>query len=183
MDPTPPSPARPAPDGAAPDSPPCDAPARDSPARDAVPPDAAPAAAATDDALPPIPDFDPVRVARHRRDGWTAERQRGFITALAETGLVATAARRVGMGVTSAYQLRRRPGGEGFAAAWDMVLEEARERALAFLIDRARNGTTRLRFYRGRYVGAVHGYDTRAACAVVHAAFATGPAPRARKAK
>lgn len=204
MDPSPAPPARPmpshaAPDRAAPDSlHPAAAPRKATPPDlasaaatrgdaaigDAAIGDATPADAATaDDALPPIPDFDPVPVTRHRRDGWTPERQRGFIAALAETGLVATAARRVGMGVTSAYQLRRRPGGAGFAAAWDMVLEEARERALNYLVDRTLNGTTRPRFYRGRYVGTIHGYETRAACAVVRAAFATGPVPWARKPK
>lgn len=209
MDPSPAPPARPmpshaAPDRAAPDSlhPGAARPAAAPP--EATPPDVASAAATRgdaaigdapigdtatadaatgDDALPPIPDFDPVPVTRRRRDGWTPERQRGFIAALAETGLVATAARRVGMGVTSAYQLRRRPGGAGFAAAWDMVLEEARERALSYLVDRTLNGTTRPRFYRGRYVGTIHGYETRAACAVVRAAFATGPVPWARKPK
>ena len=199
MDPSPAPPERPMPSHGAPDSlHPAAAPRKATPPDlasaaatrgdaaigDAAIGDATPADAATaDDALPPIPDFDPVPVTRHRRDGWTPERQRGFIAALAETGLVATAARRVGMGVTSAYQLRRRPGGAGFAAAWDMVLEEARERALNYLVDRTLNGTTRPRFYRGRYVGTIHGYETRAACAVVRAAFATGPVPWARKPK
>jgi hypothetical protein len=35
----------------------------------------------------PIPDFAPVP-RKYRFDGWTAERQRAFIAALAETGSV-----------------------------------------------------------------------------------------------
>jgi molybdenum-dependent DNA-binding transcriptional regulator ModE len=52
--------------------------------------------------------FDPVPV-RARRDGWTVERQYAFIEALAETGMVEEACRRVGMSRTSADNLRSRP--------------------------------------------------------------------------
>ena len=68
-----------------------------------------------------IPHFIPVPV-RNRRDGWTPERQAWFIAALAETGCVATAARRAGMARETAYRLRRKMGAESFAHAWDAVL-------------------------------------------------------------
>ncbi len=71
--------------------------------------------------VPPeeLPPFTPVprQVARH--DGWTAERQRAFIAALADTGCVAIAARMVNMSPESAYRLRRQPGAESFRRAWD----------------------------------------------------------------
>lgn len=67
------------------------------------------------------PAFTPVP-ARSRRDGWTAERQRSFIAALARTGRVGKAAAAAGMSRESAYRLRRREGAQGFAAAWDSIV-------------------------------------------------------------
>ena len=122
-----------------------------------------------DDDLP-LPDFTPVPLSRSRRDGWTVERQRAFIAALARTGVVAAAARAVGMGVTSAYNLRRRAGAESFARAWTLVETEARQRAFTTILDQALNGTTRPRFYRGRFVGTAHRYETRLALAALRAA-------------
>lgn len=116
-----------------------------------------------------LPEFTPVPLSRHRRDGWTADRQRAFIARLAVTGVVAGAAKAVGMGVTSAYGLRRRAGAESFARAWDMVETLARERALAFVLDQALNGTTRPRFYHGHYVGQLHRHETRMALAALRA--------------
>ena len=57
-----------------------------------------------------------------RADGWTPRRQAAFIGYLAETGSVLAAARRVSMGRESAYRLRKRRGGAGFAAAWDAAI-------------------------------------------------------------
>lgn len=116
-----------------------------------------------------IPAFTPVPVSRSRHDGWTAAKQRGFIVALAESGLVAKAAKAVGMGVTSAYNLRRRPGAESFAAAWEDALAGARDRALALIRHRAIHGTTEPRFYRGRFVGLATRYETRLALAALRA--------------
>lgn len=67
------------------------------------------------------PFFAPVPL-RTRRDGWTVERQCGFLAQLYVTGSVALAARRAGMSRNAAYRLRAREGAEGFAAAWDHVL-------------------------------------------------------------
>lgn len=122
-----------------------------------------------------LPDFTPVPLTRHRHDGWTPERQRGFIAALAQTGVVAQAARSVGMSSASAYNLRRRPHAESFALAWDMVEDEARNRALAFVVDQAMYGSTRPRFYRGKFVGTIHSFETRLALAAVRAAFSMPP--------
>ena len=122
-----------------------------------------------------VPDFAPVPTQRTRRDGWTPERQRLFITVLAETGLVAAAAKAAGMGVTSAYNLRKRPGAESFVTAWDMVQDAARERALAFIVDQFENGVTRPRLYRGKFVGTQHKYETRIALAVLRATYAQPP--------
>ena len=60
----------------------------------------------------------PVR-RRPRHDGWTEEKQRRFIEALADTGLVSHSAKAVGMSRESANRLRRSPHGAAFARAWD----------------------------------------------------------------
>jgi hypothetical protein len=60
--------------------------------------------------------FEPVPVKK-RHDGWTAERQRGFIDRLCVTGGVARAARAMGKTAQSVYRLREHPGAESFARA------------------------------------------------------------------
>jgi hypothetical protein len=57
-----------------------------------------------------------------RRDGWTPERQLGFIDALARTRSVTAAATSVGMSRESAYRLRSRLAGGLFALLWDRAL-------------------------------------------------------------
>jgi hypothetical protein len=66
----------------------------------------------------------PVR-RQARYDGWTEEKQRRFIEVLADTGLVGTSARAVGLTRESAYRLRRAAGAEAFAAAWDAARHHA----------------------------------------------------------
>jgi hypothetical protein len=63
-------------------------------------------------------EFEPVIHKMPRADGWTAERQRGFIAALVEIGSQEQAAHAVGMTARGAYSLRKQIGAEGFAAAW-----------------------------------------------------------------
>lgn len=71
-------------------------------------------------------DYRWVPVRRQARyDGWTEEKQRRFIEVLADTGLVATAAKAVGLTRESAYRLRRAAGAEAFAAAWDAARHHA----------------------------------------------------------
>lgn len=55
-------------------------------------------------------------------DGWTEERQCGFLAQLYITGSVTAAAGAVGMTPQSAYRLRARAAAMGFASAWDRVL-------------------------------------------------------------
>jgi len=73
--------------------------------------------------------FTPVP-ARARCDGWSCAVQRGFVEGLAAGMTPGAAARSVGMGRQGAYALRRRPGAESFAAAWDAAAAfAARQRA------------------------------------------------------
>jgi hypothetical protein len=74
--------------------------------------------------------FTPVP-GRARYDGWTAELQFRFIEALAAGLRPGEAAARVGRNRQNAYALRRRPGGEAFAAAWDKAVAAGRERRQA----------------------------------------------------
>ena len=94
---------------------------------------------------PDVPAYDPadyrwVPVRRRpRRDGWTEEKQRRFIEVLADTGIVALAAKAVGMSREGAYELKRSAHGAAFSRAWDAarlhagaLLEDiAFERAIA----------------------------------------------------
>lgn len=98
------------------------------------PPASAPAPAPTNSEPEPghpVPDYDPAEYRwvpvrrRPRYDGWTEEKQRRFIEVLADTGLVALAAREVGMTRMSAYALRRAPHAAAFARAWDVARERA----------------------------------------------------------
>ncbi|MET0310202.1 MAG: hypothetical protein ABW023_15970 [Sphingomonas sp.] len=124
--------------------------------------------------------FTPVRTAARRRDGWTPQKQRAFIRALAASGIVATAAHSVGMGVTSAYALRRRAGAESFAAAWDRARQAARGAALEQLLDKVFLPRNVPRFYRGEYVGTFHIFDERMMLAALRA-IAFAPAPGGEK--
>lgn len=78
-----------------------------------------------EDGAPPPDGYNPadyrwVPVRRRPRyDGWTEEKQRRFIEVLADTGIVTTAAKAVGMSRESANRLKRSPHGAAFARAWD----------------------------------------------------------------
>jgi hypothetical protein len=71
-------------------------------------------------------DFIPVPRKCKRRDGWTADRQRGFIAALARGLDPEQAAQTQGLTGNGAYQLRKAAGAESFAAAWDSAVDRAR---------------------------------------------------------
>ena len=77
---------------------------------------------------PPGPDdpllgFAPYLHVAPRRNSITPERQRGFIAALAASGIVTQAARSIGASLEALYKLRHLPGAEQFSAAWDMAIE------------------------------------------------------------
>ena len=96
---------------------------------------------------PPASEYDlddyrwvPVR-RRPRYDGWTPEKQRRFIETLADTGLVGHAAKSVGMSRESAARLRRAPGNEAFARAWDAARHHAGSLLEDVAFERAIEGT------------------------------------------
>jgi hypothetical protein len=113
--------------------------------------------------------FAPVPTARKRQDGWTPERQQRFLAALHACGIVAAAAKAVGMTGATAYRLRRRPGAESFAAAWDRLLREARGRALDLAMEQAMTESFVPRSYRGQFTGMVTADNQRMILAVLRA--------------
>lgn len=115
----------------------------------------------------PEPVAPSLATGRVRADGWTVERQRGFLEALADCGSVRAACARVGMSAQSAYALRRRSDARAFRQAWDAaramaahVLEEA-------AWDRAIHGTVRQHFYHGELVGETRVYSDRLLLALI----------------
>ncbi|WP_114227685.1 MULTISPECIES: hypothetical protein [Sphingomonas] len=87
----------------------------------------------------PLPDFQPVQ-RKYRHDGWTPERQRGFIAALADTGSVRRAANLVNMTPEGAYYLRRQAGAESFRRAWEAALDFGVQRLKDLAFERAIEG-------------------------------------------
>jgi hypothetical protein len=104
------------------------------------------------EAADPLANYTPVTL-RARRDGWTADRQRRFLTALAETGCVSEACAAVGLSARSAYSLRRRPDATAFAEAWNDALLVSTARLTALAFERATRGTVREYWKNGELVG------------------------------
>lgn len=108
----------------------------------------------------PVPDFTPVP-RKYRYDGWTPERQRAFIAALAETGSVKAACRRINMSQEGAYYLRRQNGADSFRAAWAAALDHGVQNLADIAIDRAIEGVSVPVFWRGEQVGEKRWYNDR----------------------
>lgn len=99
-----------------------------------------------------VPAFEPVP-RKFRHDGWTPERQKAFIAALADTGSVKRAARWVNMSPEGAYYLRRQAGAEGFRRAWESALDFGVQRLKDEAFDRALNGQLSPVFVGGKLKG------------------------------
>ena len=112
-----------------------------------------------------VPAFAPVPM-RARADGWTPLRQAAFLAALAETGSVSAAARRVGMARETAYRLRRRRGAASFAAAWDKVTGRRTgpmpKVTAEDIVTRATQGLLKPHFHRGQHVATLQKADDSA---------------------
>ena len=117
-------------------------------------------ASALDRSTQILADFTPVpRCYRH--DGWTPERQKAFILALAETGTVRRAARRVNISSTNCYELRRAPGAESFRRAWDAALDFAVPRLKDVAFERAIEGELVPVFSGGKLLGFRRKYNDK----------------------
>ena len=87
-----------------------------------------------------LPVFTPVPRGRIRHDGWTPERQRNFIEALADLGSVRAAAHAVNMTPEGAYLLRRHTEAGEFRKAWEAALALGVQRLEDVAMERALHG-------------------------------------------
>lgn len=94
------------------------------------------------------------------RDRWPAWADT-FLDRLAETGLVATAARETGVSTSTANNLRR--ADEEFATAWDAALDQAYDKMEIEMQRRAFSGTDEPVYHQGEVVGRVTKYSDRLA--------------------
>jgi hypothetical protein len=108
-----------------------------------------------------LPAFTPVPRRSARHDGWTPERQHGFIEALADTGSVEAACKAVDMSTVGAYYLRRQPGAESFRAAWEAALQFGVSRVEDVVMDRALNGVEEPLYSYGKLIGTRRKYNDR----------------------
>ena len=99
-----------------------------------------------------LADYRPVPQSKARHDGWTAERQRTFLTVLAETGCISEACMLAGVSSRSAYRLRQRGDAAAFANAWDQALRLATLRLTTVAYERAVRGTVREFWKEGELV-------------------------------
>lgn len=120
------------------------------------------------DAPEPVIPFEPVPRRRNRRSGWTPERQRAFIAALACCGCVSVAARYVGLNPRTAYRLLDMEGADSFAAAWDQAQDIGRARLQADALERAMNGSFVPVYRRGRLVRVEYRRSDRLAISMLN---------------
>jgi len=104
------------------------------------------------EARPPLPEFTPVP-RKYRHDGWTPERQKAFIAALADTGSVTRAAAMVNMAQVNCYTLRRAPGADSFRRAWAAALDFGVARLKDIAFERAIDGYLVPVFVAGKLMG------------------------------
>ena len=107
---------------------------------DLLPPEASDCAEHIEGPAIPAMPFDgiPLESSRKRLAGWSAERQRLFLTVLAETGQVHLAAAEARLSVRSAQALRVRSA--AFNAGWRMAEQLAVGRLSPLAFDRSING-------------------------------------------
>lgn len=89
------------------------------------------------------------------------DRQRAFVEALADTGVIREAAGRVGMSEQAVARLRRRPGSGAFVAACEAALAIAVRRVRSVAFERAVNGYTKRHYYHGELMAEEHVFDHR----------------------
>lgn len=98
---------------------------------------------------------------RHRRDGFSAERQEAFCEHLRATGSMTDAARLTGISRTTAYNLYNSPDAAVFRAAVDEALRGTDFLLESTAIERAVNGQEEIVYYQGARVGVRWKYDNR----------------------
>ncbi|QPL39026.1 hypothetical protein IT881_13200 [Erythrobacter sp. A30-3] len=126
------------------------APADPTPAA-AVSPDPAPAASPTPASFPALVEDLPGDETRAPQTQFTLDLRIAFLEALAVSGSVRSAARRVKVSHQSVYRARR--SSAAFGRAWDAAMVIARGQAEALLADYAMSGVEEEVWYHGEIVG------------------------------
>ena len=126
------------------------------PPADPVPADAASATATAPAAHP-----------KERHDGWSLDRQVGFLRALSATHSVTEAARSVGMARQSAYRLRSRLKGHAFDLAWEVAFHHSYDVLAHAALERALNGVEVPVYYQGEKIDTYRRYDERLTVALL----------------
>ena len=103
-----------------------------------------------------------------RSDGWTPDRQRGFLERIAEGATVDEASASVGLSPGAAYTLRRRAAGAAFALGWDAAKLVARPIVAETLFLRAIAGQTERVTRPDGEVIERHRYDNRLAMSLLN---------------
>jgi hypothetical protein len=98
---------------------------------------------------------------RHRRDGFTPERQQRFVEAFRNTGSLTDAARITGISRSTAYNLINRADGEAFRAALAEAGKGVDTLLEATAIERAVKGHEEIVYHKGRRVGVRWKADNR----------------------
>ncbi|WP_435416941.1 hypothetical protein WAB17_08560 [Parerythrobacter aurantius] len=107
----------------------------------------------------------PGSAARH--DGWSLEKQVGFLRQLSATHSIADAAKSVGMSRQSAYRLRSRLKGKAFDLAWEVAFHHSYDVLAHAALERALNGVERPVFFQGEQIGSYRNYDERLTVALL----------------
>ncbi|MEG8044475.1 hypothetical protein O6V14_06550 [Sphingomonas faeni] len=140
---------------------------------------AAPSQTAPDHPVPPQAEaqadnapraYIPATPTRYtqRSDGWTPDRQRGFLERIAEGATVDEASASVGLSPGAAYTLRRRAAGAAFALGWDAAKLVARPIVAETLFLRAIAGQTERVTRPDGEVIERHRYDNRLAMSLLN---------------
>ena len=118
----------------------------------------------------PLNGYAPATPARYtqRSDGWTPDRQRGFLERIAEGATVDEASASVGLSSGAAYALRRRAAGAAFALGWDAAKLVARPIVAETLFLRAIAGQTERVTRPDGEVIERHRYDNRLAMSLLN---------------
>ncbi len=104
--------------------------------------------------------FDPVPL-RLRHDGLTPEKQRQYVEALADCGIVREAAARVGVSEQAINRVRRRADARDFDRACEAAHMFGARRLRSIAYERAVEGTLKSHYYRGELVGQERVFDNR----------------------
>ena len=107
----------------------------------------------------PLLGFTPVLHKEPRRNTITPPRQRAFVAALAECGIVVQAARKIGASTDALYRLRNRPDGGEFCAAWDAAIDRGVMRLEDCALARAIEGEERMVVSAGKHMGTEVRYN------------------------